>query len=208
MQIVTFLKKKDNQICKTLITKIPNLIFFFRQGRDLVIYTRTLDSNGTLGDAILGKNLIVNSGFNWKSAINNIALIELTIPLRTIKPISIGYPEGKSTVLSASWTTVTKNWTMETFKKLRFYYLTTVVSSPDGCTSNSEFICTLNKPNDKVCHFDAGAPLIEKSHSGDKLVGVGSHLLTECHGQSGGVFTRVANFIPWIKSVTRVYFRA
>lgn len=203
-------RHRSNNVSFFFKCSTNNLNLFCSGGPDLIIYADTIDDEDKSGKSFIGKNLILHSGFTRPSLRNNIALVELSSSLywfwqlyfylTSIKPISLGEVPPLSTVVSAGWNTVNDSLLLST--KLNYYYLTTGETSPNGCKSSPEFICTLNQPEDVLCHFDAGAPLILTTNSKERLVGIGSHLINECENQSGATFTRVASYVSWINVIT------
>ncbi|EFA05723.2 serine protease H159 [Tribolium castaneum] len=204
----------SSAICFTL----PNSSKQIVNGTDLIIYSNTIMSGGTIGNLNYGKNLILHPGFVRTPQIirNDIALIQVKssfywwwqnkLGVSTTSPISIGRQILGSDGLSLAWSTLTPDLKKLVSAKLTVFRLSTTASTTNGCTNSDEFICTINKPNDKTCHYEAGAPLITDREKYHKLVGVASHLFNGCQS-SPGSFTRVEYFLPWINDVTKLGLR-
>ncbi|XP_044260806.1 serine protease 3-like [Tribolium madens] len=182
---------------------------------DLLVYSNTIMSGGTIGNHNYGKNLVLHPGFvNTPQVIrNDIALLEVKnsfywwwqkkLGLGTVKPISIARHVLGSDGLSLAWSTLTTDLKKLVSPKLTVFRLSTTASTTNGCTNSDEFICTINKPNDHTCHYEAGAPLIIDNEKYHKLVGVASHLFNGCES-SPGSFTRIEYFLPWINDITKL----
>ncbi|ORY00794.1 trypsin-like serine protease [Basidiobolus meristosporus CBS 931.73] len=156
--------------------------------------------------------------FDYLEYKNDLAIIELSTTVQTsesIRPIGISTQpiQEKQIVTAAGWgATETQNFA-DTLYEVNLAVGTeakcaTVVPQYEGM--NGPKICVANTPGSDTCFGDSGGPLFHQENGHFSILGVtsfglqkDSEKLFKCGGNDTyGVYTRIANFNAFVKSVT------
>ncbi|CAD7082529.1 unnamed protein product [Hermetia illucens] len=154
----------------------------------------------------------IHSGWNSRTLINDIALIELTEDARLgadIKLIKLpSDSEAKKTFVGD--TAVASGWgrpsdASNSVSEILRYTDLKVISETEckkyfGSSARSSNICTSGSDKKSTCNGDSGGPLAIGEGDGRVIIGLTSYgSASGCEKGYAAVFTRVGSYLDWIK---------
>ncbi|EDV90250.1 GH23606, partial [Drosophila grimshawi] len=176
----------------------------------------TVRTSPEVSHVVQKSGIIVHSGYNSKTLINDISLIQIPAVAFTSKIQVVALPAQSgsystyenSEVVASGWGRTTDSATAVS-SNLMYVYLKVIANSvcakTYGSTVTAGNICVATPSGQSTCQGDSGGPLVLTS---SKIqVGLTSFgAAAGCEKGYPAAFTRITSFLPWIKSNTGISF--
>ncbi|XP_023345598.1 transmembrane protease serine 9 isoform X2 [Eurytemora carolleeae] len=167
------------------------------------------------------KKINVHNAYDMQTNVNDIAILELTVPLNftdTTAPICLPKPslelEYNTLVVAAGWGRLQDNGNISTSLQkvnLNIFSQKACINMYEGYKAVLGIqnpvlktnLCTLNTDGRDACQGDSGGPLLLEQNGKYVQVGVTSWGVGCANPKYPGIWTNVPKYVPWIEQITR-----